>query len=237
MIIIVIPTYNERENIKGLIQAIFRMNIPDLNVITVDDNSPDGTADEVEELSQVYPVSLIKRPCKRGIGSAYIVGFKKALSMEADLIAQMDADFSHNPSDLLRMIEAAQTADLVIGSRKIRHGRIEGWNWTRKFMSNGAMWFARFLLGLRAKDVTSGFRIFRRKVLTNINLDAVKSDGYAFQEEMLWLVEKAGYTVKELPVVFVDRKRGASKLNNKDIFEFFSVMLKLKFTRTFAWKK
>ena len=143
----------------------------------------------------------------------------------------MDADFSHNPQDIPRMLEAIGVADLVIGSRKINHGHIEGWNWKRKLMSNGAMWFARLFLGLKSKDVTAGFRVFRKKVLMKIDLDSIKSNGYAFQEELLYRTEKYKFKVKEIPVTFVDRQQGESKLSKKDIIEFFLVMLRLRFTR------
>ncbi len=228
---IIIPTYNEKENITELIGTIFNLKILELTIIVVDDNSPDGTADIVEKLSNKYPVVLIKRNRKMGIGSAYITGFKKAISLSAEYIFEMDADFSHKPQDVPRMLEAIQSADLVIGSRKIKHGHIEGWNLRRKFMSNGAMWFSRLFLGLKTKDVTAGFRVFRRKVLTEIDLDKVKSNGYAFQEEMLYRTEKKGFRIKEVPVTFADRTRGSSKLSKKDIIEFFLIMLKLRFTK------
>jgi len=228
---IIIPTYNEKENITEIISALFDLKIPELIILVVDDNSPDGTASIVEKLSNQYPVTLIKRKAKMGIGSAYITGFKKALSLNAEYIFEMDADFSHKPQDVPRMLEAIQSADLVIGSRKIKHGHIIGWNLRRKFMSNGAMWFSRLFLRLKTRDVTAGFRVFRRKVLTSIDLDKIKSNGYAFQEEMLYRTEKKGFRVKEIPVTFADRTKGSSKLSKKDIIEFFLVMLKLRFTK------
>ncbi len=228
---IIIPTYNEKENITDLIGAIFNLKIPELEIIVVDDNSPDGTADMVEKISNQYPITLIKRRGKMGIGSAYITGFKKALSINCEYIFEMDADFSHKPQDVPRMIEALASADLVIGSRKIKHGHIVGWNFKRKFMSNGAMFFSRLFLGLKTKDVTAGFRAFRRKVLLSIDLDKVKSNGYAFQEEMLYRTEKKGFRIKEIPVTFTDRTKGSSKLSNKDIIEFFLIMFKLRFTK------
>ena len=230
-IIIIIPTYNEKDNIAKLISAIFALQINNLELIVVDDNSPDGTSDIVSELAQQYPIYLIKRRSKLGIGTAYITGFKKALKLEADYIFEMDADFSHNPQDVPRMLEAIGTADLVIGSRKINHGHIEGWDWKRKLMSNGAMWFSRLFLGLKSKDVTAGFRVFRKKVLMKIDLDSIKSNGYAFQEELLYRTEKYKFKVKEIPVTFVDRQKGESKLSKKDIVEFFLVMFKLRFSK------
>ena len=230
---IIITTYNESENIVRLINDIFILNIPDLFIIVVDDNSPDGTAAMVETAKQVYPnLYLIKRLNKLGIGSAYIAGFKKALSLDADLIMEMDADFSHNPKDIPRLIEVCVGGfHLAIGSRKITGGQIVGWNWKRQLMSAGAMMFARIFLGLRAKDVTAGFRCYRREVLEKIKLDNIKSNGYAFQEEMLYLTQKNKFQIKEIPVVFNDRAAGQSKLTNKDIREFFLTVLRLKFKR------
>ncbi|MBT3948705.1 polyprenol monophosphomannose synthase, partial [Candidatus Parcubacteria bacterium] len=198
--------------------------------LVVDDNSPDGTANIVERLSNKYDIHLLKREGKLGLGSAYIAGFKKALGLGADFIFEMDADFSHDPDDVPRMIEAAQNADLVIGSRKIKGGGVIGWGWTRKFMSNGAMWFSRILLGLKPRDVTAGFRCFRKKVLESIDIEKIKSNGYAFQEELLYKTQKAGFKITEIPVTFVDRQEGKSKLSKKDIIEFFIVMIKLRFT-------
>ncbi len=232
--IIIIPTYNESQNIEKLLKKIFSLNIPNLEIIVVDDNSPDNTSQIVKNIQ--YPISniqihLITRPAKLGLGSAYLTGFKKALSLGADYIFEMDADFSHDPNDIPRMLDAAQNADMVIGSRKIPGGKVVGWNWRRKFMSNGAMWLSRLLLGLKPRDVTAGFRCFRRKVLETIPLDEIKSNGYAFQEELLYRTQKSGFTISEIPVTFVDRKEGKSKLSKKDIIEFFLIILKLKYGR------
>ena len=174
----------------------------------MDDNSPDKTAELVSPLQTVYPnLYLIKRYNKLGLGSAYIAGFKKALALGADLIVEMDADFSHDPKDIPRLTEVCKDGfHLAIGSRKIKGGKIVGWNFKRKFMSHGAMVIARTFLRLRAKDVTSGFRCFKREVLEKINLDNVKSNGYAFQEEMVYLFEKNHRRIKEIPVIFEDRK-------------------------------
>ncbi len=231
MIAIIIPTYNESANIEKLLKKIFALNIADLEVIIVDDNSPDGTQHIVNNLKSSIlnlKLHLITRPAKLGLGSAYLEGFKKALSLGADYIFEMDADFSHDPDDIPRMLEAAQNADLIIGSRKIAGGKIIGWGWTRKFMSNGAMWLSRLLLGLKVRDVTSGFRCFKRRVLETIPLDEIKSNGYAFQEEMLYRTQKMGFTITEVPVTFIDRQEGKSKLSKKDIIEFFLIILKLK---------
>lgn len=228
--IVVIPTYNESANIEKLLTKIFSLNIPNLEVIVVDDNSPDGTSQIVNNLqSSILNLHLITRQGKLGLGSAYLTGFKKALSLGADYIFEMDADFSHDPDDIPRMLSAAQDADLVIGSRKIAGGKIIGWGWWRKFMSNGAMWLSRLLLGLKVRDVTAGFRCFKRRVLETIPLNEIKSNGYAFQEELLYRTQKMGFTISEIPVTFIDRQEGKSKLSKKDIFEFFLIITKLKF--------
>jgi len=227
--IIVIPTYNEAKNIEKLLFRIFSLNIANLEVIVVDDNSPDGTANIAETCSKHHPITVLRRPTKSGLGSAYKDGFALALQKHADKIIEMDADLSHDPDDLPRMLH--EDVDLVIGSRKIKGGKIIGWNWWRTFMSSGAMWFSRLLLGLKTKDVTAGFRCFTAHGLTTIDYKTVHSNGYAFQEEMLYLTEKHNLTVKEIPVTFVDREQGKSKLSKKDIIEFFIVMMKLRFTK------
>ena len=227
-IAIIIPTYNEKDNIQKLVKAIFDLKIPELEIIVVDDNSPDGTETIVEKLSANYPLLLIKRRAKLGLGSAYLAGFAQALKMGAEFILEMDADLSHDPLDIPRLLEAAQKADMVIGSRKIDGGKIIGWGWTRKLMSNGAMRFSRWLLELKTKDVTAGFRLFRRKVLESIGLENIKSNGYAFQEELLYRTEKAGFKVVEIPVTFIDRQEGKSKLSKKDILEFFVRIIRLR---------
>ena len=150
------------------------------------------------------------------------------MSLGADYIFEMDADFSHDPDDIPRLLAAAQNADLVIGSRKVPGGKIVGWNFWRKFMSNGAMWLSRLFLGLRPHDVTAGFRCFKRRVLETIPLDEIRSNGYAFQEELLYRTQKLGFTIFEIPVTFIDRQKGKSKLSKKDIMEFFSIIIKLK---------
>lgn len=227
--IIVIPTYNEKDNIVKLLSRIFLLNIENLEIIIVDDSSPDGTATLVRQLNSPVPLHLMVREGKLGIGTAYITGFKKALELGADKIVQMDADLSHDPDDVVSLI--AHDADLVIGSRKIPGGVIIGWGIIRMAMSTGAMWFSRLLLGLKPKDVTAGFRCFKRNVLESIPLDEIKSNGYAFQEEMLYRTQKLGCTILEIPVMFIDRYRGKSKLSKKDIVEFFIVMLRLRFKR------
>lgn len=227
--VIIIPTYNEKENVTALIPAVFSLGVENLEMIFVDDNSPDGTAGAIKSFQNQCPVHIIERPEKMGLGSAYIAGFKRALEAGADYIFEMDADFSHDPKDIPRLIAAcADGADLAIGSRKIPGGGIVGWNWRRHFESNGAMLFARLMLGLTTRDVTAGFRCFRRRAIEAIDWNKIKSNGYAFQEEVLYRMEKAGLRVVEVPVIFRDRRIGQSKLSKKDIFEFFHLIFKLK---------
>ena len=231
-IAIIIPTYNEAENIENLMKKIATLNLDDWRIFFVDDSSPDKTGEIIKTLSTIFPITLIKRPQKLGLGSAYAVGFKQALLSGAQYIFEMDADLSHDPNDIPKLLQTCQSeADLAIGSRKIKGGKIIGWNWRRHFMSNGAMFFSRFILDLKTHDVTSGFRCYKRKILESINFDTISSGGYAFQEEMLFLTEKNGFSVKEIPVVFNDRKFGKSKLSYKDIWEFFLVIFHLKFDK------
>ena len=231
-IFIIIPTYNEKENIERLSKEIFSLHINDLKIVIVDDNSPDGTGKKMKELENLYPIAVIQRPKKMGLGSAYIKGFKYALENGADLIMEMDADFSHSPDEIFNFIKAIEEGyDVVVGSRRIKGGKIIGWNIFRKFSSWGAMTASRLILNLKTYDVTSGFRCYRRKVLENINLDDIKSNGYAFQEEMFFLCEKKGFKIKEIPIIFLDRQRGKSKLSGKEIIEFFITIFRLRFKK------
>jgi len=228
LIYIIIPTYNEAENLPKLLEKIFLLPL-NIEVLVVDDNSPDGTGKIADDLSKKYKLEVLHRPGKMGLGSAYVTGFKKALVRGAEFIMEIDADLSHNPNDIPRLVQALERgADLAIGSRRVAGGKIVGWDWWRKFMSWGAMTFARLFLGLKTKDVTAGFRCYRRQILVRIPLAEIKSNGYSFQEETLFWVEKLGAKVVEVPVVFNDRTQGKSKLAKKDIWDFFIVMLKLK---------
>ena len=228
MIYVVIPTYNERKNIVALIRKILDLNINNLKILIVDDNSPDGTADAIEEM-KVECVEVMKRPGKMGLGSAYVDGFKYVLSKGADMIIEMDADFSHQPYKIPELISCVKGGnDMCLGSRKVKGGAIIGWNWIRKFMSNSAMEFSRWFLGLKTKDVTGGFRCFHKRVFNKIDLNRIKSNGYAFQEEMIYLLEKNNFKIKEIPITFVDRQRGSSKLGYKEIISFFINICRLK---------
>lgn len=229
--VIVIPTYNEAENIETLLTQIFSQEIDSLHVVIVDDSSPDGTADRARVHSMAASVTVLERKEKSGLGSAYRDGFRHALELGAEYIIQMDADFSHDPHDLQALLSRCKEdgVDLTLGSRRVKGGSISGWGIVRNSMSWGAMTFARLLLSLKTRDVTTGFRCFRRKVLEAIDLSKIHSSGYAFQEEMLYLTEKKGFSVCEIPIHFQDRTRGKSKLSKQDIWEFFVVMVTLKF--------
>ncbi len=228
--VVIIPTYNEAENIKNIIMETFQVN-NSLHILIVDDNSPDKTSEKVKQLQSSYTnnLHLITRDGKYGLGSAYITGFKWALKNKFTLICEMDADGSHNPQHINEFIKYInQGYDVVIGSRRIKDGHIIGWNIFRHIASFSAMKFAKIFLNLKTEDITSGFRCYHKKIFDKINLDNIKSNGYAFQEEMLYLCEKNNFKIKEIAITFVDRKKGKSKLTLKDILEFFIVMIKLK---------
>jgi len=228
MIYVVIPTYNERKNIVALVRKILDLNINNLKILIVDDNSPDDTA-EVVERTYLDQVEIIKRSKKMGLGSAYVEGFKRALDQGADMIVEMDADFSHQPYKIPELIACVNSGnDVCLGSRRVEGGAVIGWNLTRKIMSNLAMEFSRILLGLKTKDVTGGFRCFHKRVFDKIDLNSIKSNGYAFQEEMIYLLEKNNFKIKEIPITFVDRQRGSSKLGYKEIINFFINICRLK---------
>lgn len=231
--LVIIPTYNEAENIVDLIRAIKNLPI-DLDILIVDDNSPDQTADLVKKLQDKYLNSLFikERQRKLGLGSAYRDGFFWALGKDYDFVCSMDADFSHDPKDLVRLIEQGDSFDIVLASRKIIGGKIVGWNAWRKLTSNGAMFVARLILGIKTKDVTAGFKCYSRKFLEFIKKKNIKSNGYAFQIEMVYLAEQNNFRVKEIPSVFLDRQKGKSKLSSKDAIEFFINVVKLKLKKS-----
>ncbi len=234
---IILPTYNERENIKELIPRIFEIfkkeNING-NLIVVDDNSPDNTAEEVGNLSKQYPITLIERKKKLGIGSAYITGFKKALEGNSDIIFEMDADLSHNPEYIPEFLRNLKENDLVIGSRYIPGGGIENWNLYRRSVSKGANILARLLTSLDIRDITSGYRAYKSNVLRKIDLNSIKSNGYAFQLEILFKTKKEGFKIMEIPIIFTERRRGSSKLSKIEIVRFFTLCLKFALERNFA---
>lgn len=279
--IIIIPTYNEANNITALLQQIFALNVHHLSVVIIDDNSLDGTQDIVKALQKKYPINLIERPKKLGIGSAYIAGFDFALSQGADLIFEMDADGSHDPKMIPHFIHSLLSSgggisflerglseagsvrpllflgrgrtdpvsrqcresrvpqpkneipppSLIIGSRRIPGGNVAGWDKRRNAQSALASWCARTLLRLNTNDVTSGFRCYRADVLKTIPLKKITSNGYSFQVEILWWCERLGFTVKEIPIHFIDRKHGKSKLSISERIKFFITLLRLWHTK------
>ena len=211
---LVLPTYNEAENIVALVEAA-RSNLPDdARILIVDDNSPDGTGKIADELAlEDSAVEVLHRAGKEGLGPAYLAGFRQALAAGAGFVMEMDSDFSHDPHDLPRLLAAAQDADLVIGSRYVAGGKVTHWSLSRRAISRGGSLYASLVLGVPQRDLTGGFKCFRRQVLETIDLDAVSAKGYAFQIEMTYRALKAGFKVREVPIVFHDRQAGESKMS------------------------
>lgn len=212
----IIPTYNEAENLEKLVSAFFALPAPDLNLLIVDDNSPDGTGKMADALCQQYPghLNVIHRSAKMGLGTAYITGFKYAIEHGADAMGQMDADFSHPVEKIVELARAVQDYDVVIGSRYTAGGKLdEHWPLWRKGLSAWGNFYARTILGLPMRDCTGGFRLYQRKVICGLPLDRIRSNGYIFQVEMAYLVHKLGFTTHEIPIYFADRRWGKSKMN------------------------
>lgn len=225
--VVVIPTYNEAANIRALIGRILALG-PAYQVLVVDDNSPDGTGELVASLAAREPrIHLLQRANKMGLGTAYIAGFREALALGADLIFQMDADLSHFRGDLPRLAQAVREADVVIGSRYVRGGSTVGWPWSRRFMSASTNAACRFLLGLPVHDATGGFKCWRRQVLESLPLAQTHSTGFAFQIEMNYLAWQAGFRMVEVPVTFVDRRAGHSKMSLGIALEAALLILRL----------
>jgi len=213
---VVIPTYNEAGNIEKLIDRLFQLNIAGLEILVVDDNSPDGTAAKVVYRQAREPrLHLIRRASKMGLGSAYITGFRYALERGFDHIFEMDADLSHNPDDVPRFLEKIRDVDLVIGSRYTQGVNVINWPLSRLLLSLFANWYTRVITGLPIRDCTSGFKCFRRHVLESLMLDKIKSDGYSFQIEVNFIAWRKGFRLVELPIIFVDRETGSSKMSGK----------------------
>ena len=218
---LILPTYNEAENISSVVRAAREQLRAADRILVVDDNSPDGTGAIADQLAQELPgVDVLHRPGKQGLGRAYLAGFERALAGGADLILEMDSDFSHDPADLPRLIEAAEAgADLVLGSRYVAGGSVTDWDPLRRLISRGGSWYARVILGVKVRDLTGGFKCFRRSVLESLDLDAVHADGYGFQIELTYRTIKAGFRVVEIPIVFRDRRVGESKMNARIALE------------------
>ena len=215
--IVIIPTYNEKENIAKITRAVFSLE-GDYHILVIDDGSPDGTGAIVKDLQKEFPdrLFLIERSGKLGLGTAYITGFKWALKNGYDYVFEMDADFSHNPSDLPRLLEACTQggADLAIGSRYCNGVSVVNWPISRIVMSYYASVYTRTILGMKVYDTTAGFKCYRRKVLERINLDGVRMKGYGFQIEMKYTAYKLGFKITEVPVIFINRKEGTSKMSS-----------------------
>jgi dolichol-phosphate mannosyltransferase len=214
---LVLPTYNEAENLERIVRAALpelASATPDHHILVVDDGSPDGTGDIADRLAaELEAVEVLHRTAKEGLGRAYLAGFERALDSGADLVLEMDADFSHDPKDLPRLIEAARNADLALGSRYVRGGGVTDWGLFRRLLSRGGSWYARMVLRVPVRDLTGGFKCFRRETLEGIDYRNTHADGYGFQIELTYRAIRAGFRVKEVPIVFRDRTEGSSKMS------------------------
>lgn len=232
--IVIIPTYNEKENIAKITRAVFSLE-GDYHILVIDDGSPDGTGAIVKDLQKEFPdrLFLIERSGKLGLGTAYITGFKWALKNGYDYVFEMDADFSHNPSDLPRLLEACTQggADLAIGSRYCNGVSVVNWPISRIVMSYYASVYTRTILGMKVYDTTAGFKCYRRKVLERINLDGVRMKGYGFQIEMKYTAYKLGFKITEVPVIFINRKEGTSKMSSGIFGEAFWGVIRMRFRK------
>ena len=217
---LVLPTYNEAENIQPFVAAV-RAKLPaDARILIVDDNSPDGTGGIADRLAAEHEgVEVLHRPRKEGLGPAYIAGFRRALAGGAELVLEMDSDFSHDPAYLPRLLEGASRADVVLGSRYVEGGGVSEWGALRRAISRGGSAYARLTLGIDVRDVTGGFKCFRREVLEAIDLDSIEARGYAFQVEMTYRALQRGFEVAEVPIVFRDRRAGDSKMDRSIVLE------------------
>lgn len=219
--VLCLPTYNERENLEAMIRALGEtLDTARDRVLVLDDGSPDGTGEIADRLAaELAWVSVLHRPEKQGIGPAYVAGFRRALAEGAELVLEMDCDFSHDPADVPRLIAATEDADLVLGSRYTRGGGTADWGLVRRIVSRGGCLYAQMILGMRVRDLTGGFKCFRREALEAIDLGALSAHGYAFQIEATYRVKRAGLRVKEVPITFVERRAGASKMTGSIVAE------------------
>ncbi len=235
-IFVVTPTYNERENIAELTRKIFALRLPELSLIVVDDNSPDCTAGVAEGLNSDFPITVLRRPNKQGLGPAYVHGFGYVLSVlkpeEKALIVEMDADLSHDPNSIPKLVAAAQNYDVVIGSRYVLGGSIRHWNFFRRLVSRFGNWYARLVLDLPYRDLTSGFKCYRREVVENLISHPLDSLGYNFQIETVYKSHRAGFSVGEVPIIFTERARGGSKFRLGIVLEAFWRVIKLRSDKT-----
>jgi dolichol-phosphate mannosyltransferase len=218
--VVCLPTYNERDTIEAMLRALGPVLGPEGRVLVIDDASPDGTGEIADRLAADLDwVDVLHRPHKEGLGPAYLAGFRQALAANAELIIEMDCDFSHDPADIPRLVAAAADADVVLGSRYVEGGRIENWSALRRLVSWAGSLYARVVLGIDVRDLTGGFKVFRRAVLERIDLDAISSRGYAFQIETTYRALRAGFRVTEVPIAFVDRTAGHSKMSKRIVLE------------------
>lgn len=232
--IIVVPTYNEYENVERLVDEIHRFQ-PQVNILFVDDSSPDGTSDLIKKIQQENSnIYLLERQGKMGLGSAYIAGFKFALEKGFEYIFEMDADFSHDPKEIPNFLEAIELNDLVLGSRYIKGVNVVNWPLKRLLLSYFANMYTRIITGISVRDSTGGFKCFRRQVLEGIDLNNIKSNGYAFQIEINFKAWKKGFRLKEIPIIFIDRVFGQSKLSKKIMWEAIFLVWKLRFNSLFG---
>jgi dolichol-phosphate mannosyltransferase len=232
-ILVIIPTYNEAENVPRLVPAVLGLG-QDIHVLVVDDGSPDGTADLVKAMMNGdRRVHLMQRPAKMGLGTAYVAGFKFAIKESFEYIFEMDADFSHDPAEIPLFLEKAQEYDLVIGSRYTKGVRVLNWPIQRLLLSYFANVYTRVVTGLPLHDATGGFKCYRKRVLQAIDLDRIKSNGYAFQIEMSYKAWKKGFRLTEIPIVFLDRRSGVSKMSKKIVREALFMLLTLRFRSLF----
>ncbi len=241
--LVIIPTYNEKENISKIINAVFSLSV-DFHILVVDDGSPDGTADIVRDMMQTQQerLHIMERSGKLGLGTAYIAGFRWGLERGYDYLFEMDADFSHNPKDLVRLLEACQKpgVDVVVGSRYIKGGKLENWPFDRIALSYGASLYVRMVTWMPVNDPTAGFICYSRKVLETIDLDKIRFVGYAFQIEMKYAAYSLGFKIKEIPITFTDRVEGESKMNTSIISEAIKGVLQMKwksFFNSYAFKE
>jgi dolichol-phosphate mannosyltransferase len=220
---LVLPTYNEAENLERIVRAALpelASATADHHILVVDDGSPDGTGEIADRLAaELAPVEVLHRTAKEGLGRAYLAGFERAIASGADLVLEMDADFSHDPKDLPRLIEATEEADLALGSRYIPGGGVTDWGLLRRLLSRGGSWYARMVLRVPVRDLTGGFKCFRRETLEGIDYRNTHADGYGFQIELTYRTIRAGFRVKEVPIVFRDRKEGTSKMSPRIAIE------------------
>ncbi len=227
--LIIIPTYNEVENVQAITALTFQVS-SDFQILFVDDNSQDGTRDEIAKMSARFPgkIHLLARSGKLGLGTAYVAGFRWGLARDFDVFVEMDADLSHNPVYLTDMLACLTRVDGVIGSRYVPGGGTKNWSWIRKLISRGGSLYSRLVLGLRVRDLTGGFNGWHRRVLENINIDAIQSEGYAFQVELKYRALKKGFHLEEFPIIFVDRRAGYSKMSSRIVFEAILRMWSLR---------